>query len=273
MARRLGNQDLVMNMQPSHEVRMQFLRPAQLEKAVEEQPIVYVPFGIIEWHGPHLPLGTDAINAEAVTTTAAARFGGVVYPAVYFHEAFDRDGPDGTTHLQAVLTKLFERLRRMGFRVIVGVSGHGIDSGKGHPQVTMIENALAPVLRGEHVPVHDRRLEGRLPDGGVAGIGVTETGLVYPHAEAGVDHAGYWETCDMLHLCPDSVDLGTLQHGREGIHSPDGDPAEATAEVGATKLDICADAVGRRALQLLESLPADKQRFGNSIDGIHWWMV
>jgi creatinine amidohydrolase/Fe(II)-dependent formamide hydrolase-like protein len=192
---------------------------------------------------------------------------------VYFHEAFDLDNPDGPAHLRAVLTTLFARLRRMGFRVTVGVSGHGIDGGHGHPQVTMIANALAPVLRGEHLPVHDRRIESRLPDGGIAGVGVTETGLVHPHAEAGVDHAGYWETCDMLHLCPDSVDLGMLQYSREGIHSPDGEPAEATAEPGATTLDICADAIGRRALQLLESLPADKQKFGNSIDGIRWWMV
>ena len=145
--------------------------------------------------------------------------------------------------------------------------------GHGHPQVTMIENALAPVLRGEHLPVHDRCTEDRLPDGGIAGIGVTEMGLVYQHAEAGVDHAGYRESCDMLHLRPGSVDLGALRYSREGIHSPEGDPAEATAEPGAKKLDICADAIGRRAVQLLESLPADKQQFSSSIDGVHWWMV
>ena len=260
-------------MRSSREVRMQFMRPAQVEAAVRDRPIVYVPFGIIEWHGPHLPLGTDTINAEAVTATAAVRFGGVVYPAVTFHEGFDKDDPDEPAHLEAVLTKLFERLRRMGFRVIVGVSGHGIDGGHGHPQVTMIENGLAPVLRGENLPVNERHTEGRLPDGGVAGVGVTETGLVYPHAEAGVDHAGYWETCDMLHLCPQAVDLGELEHNREGIHSPGGDPAQTTAEPGATKLDICADAIGRRALKLLESLPADKRQFGNAIDGVHWWMV
>ena len=40
----------------SSAVQMQFLRPGQLEEAMQRFPVVYVPFGLIEWHGPHLPL-------------------------------------------------------------------------------------------------------------------------------------------------------------------------------------------------------------------------
>lgn len=40
-----------------HIVQMQFMRPAQLESALRAFPVVYVPFGLIEWHGRHLPLG------------------------------------------------------------------------------------------------------------------------------------------------------------------------------------------------------------------------
>ncbi|MCU0872364.1 MAG: hypothetical protein MUE50_08460, partial [Pirellulaceae bacterium] len=39
---------------PNHlaaEVQMQFMRPGQLETAGREFPVVYVPFGLIEWHG------------------------------------------------------------------------------------------------------------------------------------------------------------------------------------------------------------------------------
>ncbi|MFP4058158.1 MAG: creatininase family protein, partial [Candidatus Brocadiia bacterium] len=57
-------------------VQMQFLRPAQLEAALRRFPVVYVPFGLIEWHGRHLPLGNDAIKAHAFAVKAAEAYGG-----------------------------------------------------------------------------------------------------------------------------------------------------------------------------------------------------
>ena len=79
-------------------VQMQFLRPGQLEKALRAFPAVYVPFGLIEWHGRHLPLGNDALKAHGILVKTAEQFGGVVYPPVYFHDGFpqgvSRAGPD-----------------------------------------------------------------------------------------------------------------------------------------------------------------------------------
>ena len=99
---------------------MQFMRPAQLEAAGRKFPVVYVPFGLIEWHGLHLPLGNDAIKAHGILVKCAEKFGGVVYPPVYFHNGFRQE------HLVPVLTDLFNRLKRTGYRVIIGVSGHNV---------------------------------------------------------------------------------------------------------------------------------------------------
>ena len=60
------------------DVQMQFMRPAQLEAAARRFPAVYVPFGLIEWHGPQLPLGNDALKAHAILVKAAEQAGGVV---------------------------------------------------------------------------------------------------------------------------------------------------------------------------------------------------
>ena len=57
--------------QLSPAVQMQFMRPAQLEAAGRKFPAVYVPFGLIEWHGLHLPLGNDAIKAHAILVKCA----------------------------------------------------------------------------------------------------------------------------------------------------------------------------------------------------------
>ena len=71
----------------SANVQMQFMRPGQLEAALRRFPVVYVPFGLIEWHGRHLPLGNDALKAHAILVKCAEVYGGVVYPPVYFPSA------------------------------------------------------------------------------------------------------------------------------------------------------------------------------------------
>ena len=75
---------------PEH-VQMQFMRPEQLQAAARAFPVVYVPFGLIEWHGRHLPLGNDAIKSHAFLVKTALQAGGVVYPPVYFHDGFNQD--------------------------------------------------------------------------------------------------------------------------------------------------------------------------------------
>jgi hypothetical protein len=97
------------------QVQMQFMRPAQLEAALREFPVVYVPFGLIEWHGRHLPLGNDALKAHAILVKTAEKFGGVVYPPVFFPVAIYAGGnfqdPD-LLYKVPLLTELFNRLHK-----------------------------------------------------------------------------------------------------------------------------------------------------------------
>jgi creatinine amidohydrolase len=65
------------------EVRVQFLRPRELIKERAKVPLLYLPVAPLEWHGPHLPLGVDALNAEQAALAAAVRTGGVVLPTLY----------------------------------------------------------------------------------------------------------------------------------------------------------------------------------------------
>ena len=60
----------------SPSVQMQFMRPDQLEAAARAFPVVYIPFGLIEWHGKHLPLGTDSLKAHGILVKTAEQFGG-----------------------------------------------------------------------------------------------------------------------------------------------------------------------------------------------------
>jgi creatinine amidohydrolase len=237
----------------SDAVQMQFMRPGQLEKAIRSFPVVYVPFGPIEWHGKHLPLGNDALKAHGVLVKTAEQFGGVVYPPVFFHEGFQRD------FLVPVLTDLFQRLKKTGFRVILGVSGHNVQG-----QIDMIDKALAPVVA----------------DGTVVGVGLWEITLSRC-AESNTDHAAKWETSNMMFLYPDLVDMSALGDGplAPNMQPPDGiggqDPRRhASLEVGRRNVELASAAIGKKAKALLESLPEDQRSFNlPAIRPGHWWMI
>ena len=239
--------------QLSTDVQMQFMRPAQLEAAGRKFPVVYVPFGLIEWHGLHLPLGNDAIKAHGILVKCAEKFGGAVYPPVYFHNGFRQE------HLVSVLTDLFNRLKRTGYRVIIGVSGHNVQG-----QIDMINEALRPVTA----------------DGHATGIGLWEMTLSQG-PESSSDHAAKWETSNMMFLYPDLVDLTELGDGPINLDMkpPSGigglDPREhASAKVGRRNVELAADAIGRKAQELLASLPEDQRNF--NLEGMspeHWWLV
>ena len=242
-----------MNKELSPDVQMQFMRPGQLEAAAREFPVVYVPFGLIEWHGRHLPLGNDAIKAHGILVKCAEQFGGAVYPPVYFHAGFDQE------HLLPVITDLFKRLKRTGFRVIIGISGHNVQE-----QIDMIDQALEPVVA----------------DGTVAGIGLWEMTLSRCE-ESSSDHAAKWETSNMMFFYPDTVDMTTLPEGPMNLdmkppHGIGGlDPREhASPQVGERNVELAAEAIGKKAQELLASLPEDQRGFNlESISPENWWLV
>jgi len=43
-----------------------------------------LPFGVLEKHGPHLPLGNDLLNVRYAALNAAQQEYAIVFPAYYF---------------------------------------------------------------------------------------------------------------------------------------------------------------------------------------------
>lgn len=253
-----------MNNRLSASVQLQYMRPRQLEEALRLFPVVYVPFGLIEWHGQHLPLGTDALKAHGILVKCAEQFGGVVYPPVYFPWAKYVKGsenldPGEDRWKVDMLTALFNRIKAMGTRVIIGVSGHNVSQ-----QIAWITRALDPVIA----------------DGTITGIGLWEMSLSRGE-ESNTDHAAKWETSNMLFFHPDLVDLPALGTGplAPGMQAPDGigglDPRKhASVEVGRRNVELAAAAIGRKARELLETLPADQREFKlPAITPEHWWFI
>ena len=58
------------------------LTSPQIKKLSEEGAIVLVPVGSTEQHGPHLPVGTDALMATSMSEKLAAALGEKGVPCV-----------------------------------------------------------------------------------------------------------------------------------------------------------------------------------------------
>ncbi|UGU30764.1 mycofactocin biosynthesis peptidyl-dipeptidase MftE [Mycolicibacterium smegmatis] len=210
-------------------------------------PMVLVPVGSTEQHGPHLPLDTDTRIAAAVAGTVVEQFGApadrdaVVAPPVAYgasgeHEGFPGTVSIGTAALELLLVEYGRSASKWTSRIVF-VNGHG-------GNVEALAAAVALL-----------RYEGR--DAGWVPCSV-------PDADA---HAGHTETSVLLHISPDDVLTDELVCGNTaplaelmprmrsgGVAAVSelgilGDPTTATAAEGerifAEMVNGCADRIKR----------------------------
>ena len=135
--------------------RFELLRPGEILAEKERNSVAYLPVGPLEWHGPHLPVGMDPLNAYAVATELAERNGGVVLPVFYWGTERER-GPEmlknigfngdeyivGMDFPENNMKSLYARedafgaaireylriLVAQGYKLIVIVNGHGAEN-------------------------------------------------------------------------------------------------------------------------------------------------
>jgi creatinine amidohydrolase len=72
------------------ERRAAYLRPDEIRTELSQNALVYLPLGPLEWHAPHLPVGTDPLHAEQAALAASQMTGGLVYPTLYWGTERDR---------------------------------------------------------------------------------------------------------------------------------------------------------------------------------------
>ena len=66
------------------EVRFDRMVPATIVARRKACNLAYLPVGSLEWHGSHMPFGTDYMTVTHIAEEAARRFGGVVFPPIYY---------------------------------------------------------------------------------------------------------------------------------------------------------------------------------------------
>ena len=119
------------NAQAKLSVKWEELTANDFRAAVaKSQGTCLLPFGILEKHGPHLPLGTDLLNVRYVAEHAAQEEYAVVFPEYFAGQIFEAKHQPGTIayspELQLMLLQeTTDEMARNGCKKVVIVNGHG----------------------------------------------------------------------------------------------------------------------------------------------------
>jgi creatinine amidohydrolase len=111
--------------------KMEELTSPKFAKAVEAAGgVCIIPLGIIEKHGPHLPIGTDLYESRETAFMAASKEYAVVFPPYFVGQIFEaRHQPGAIAYSNELMWKMLEEtckeLSRNGLKKIVLLNGHG----------------------------------------------------------------------------------------------------------------------------------------------------
>jgi len=201
---------------------------------------VILPFGSVEEHGPHLPLGTDTIHAYALAERAAGIVRAFVTPPIWYGLCRSTGQHPGTLSIRSMtlaclVQDILRSLYGQGLRNFILLSGH---AGGTH---------MATILNG-----CDELLD-ELPDARFAVLSIIDLVKELPEGMVetpGDSHAGEVETSLIQHLFPELVRGGAdaefpsfpkfiiarnkLRFWPGGVW---GDPAKASPEKGRRILE------------------------------------
>lgn len=242
----------------------------ELEEAAQQEPVVIIPTGSVEQHGPHLPLDVDIVDAHVIAAAAASAiedFPVLVAPPIWTGLSHYKQGHIGTITLSmetyiAVVADICRSIHRNGFERIVLLNGHGGNRS--------INQAIGIKLAEEDIfilPITYWDM-------------VTDLLLSSSETDQGsIGHAGEWETSLQLYLRPALVgqsrmtgdevrpDLGPdvrrytafaerLLEREGGVH---GNPATATAAKGQLLFEAARDELVRAIFEF-RALPVRHYR-------------
>jgi creatinine amidohydrolase len=131
------------------------LTPLEYQLRMDDAPIAYLPLGTLEWHGEHMPLGSDGIQPFEFFREVAATVGGIVLPALFLgpdkmeetdgleyygkdlgnnpnseKQQYEKQKLAGSIYwipdllFNSIIENILKQLKRQGFKILVA-HGHG----------------------------------------------------------------------------------------------------------------------------------------------------
>jgi creatinine amidohydrolase len=246
----------------------------ELLAALENRPVVIVPVGSVEQHGPHCPQDVDISGPYHMAINAADRiddFPVIVAPPVLYGFTHYNMGEVGTLTLKLelfieVLCDISRSLWANGFKRIILLNGHG----------------------GNQAPTWNASV--KLAEEDIWALALTywnmapDELMAWSEADNGsIGHGGEWETSLQLHLRPELVDMNLAvkdewrmkfspeiqkfahfpERRREMEHGVMGDPFVASAEKGERLFNLFVDRLVALCREYHEEEPPGYREFGS----------
>ena len=217
----------------------------------QSQGTCLLPFGILEKHGPHLPLGTDLLDVRYAALHAAEQEYAVVFPEYYFGQIFEARHEPGTIaysrELQLqLLQETTDEMARNGCKKVIIVNGHG---GNEHllpffaqSQLEKPHDYVVYVLGRVETPPGGPALKSTGPDWH-AGEAETATMLIAHPELVHQDRARSESGADLgRQKLPENVYTGIWWYARFPNHYS-GDGSAATHEFGQFRMNAWIDGI------------------------------
>jgi creatinine amidohydrolase len=220
--------------------RWEELTAADFREGVRRaQGTCLLPFGILEKHGPHLPLGTDLLDVRYAALHAADQEYVLVFPEYYFGQIAEARHEPGTIAYSrdmqlALLQETTSEMARNGCKKVIIVNGHGGNDSllpffaqsqldKPHDYVVYIYDERTPQSGG---PAKKTTIDMH------AGESETSKMLISRPDTVHMDRAANESGADQHHQnLPESLYTGIWWYARFPFHYS-GDGSAATKELG-----------------------------------------
>ncbi|MDO6459355.1 creatininase [Granulosicoccaceae sp. 1_MG-2023] len=190
--------------------------------ALSDDPVLLLPVGSHEQHGPHLPMGCDAILADAMAVRLAEKLDGLVLPVLsYGYKSQARSG--GGEHIPGTISLDGASLTLQVRDILRGIFYHGVRKIvvlNGHAENQWFLTEAIDLALREALParpdLHLIRCEywKYTPQSTLEAVFEGLSPRLNPH------YVALLETSMMLALKPDLVDMSAMPSDRSGQFPP-----------------------------------------------------
>ena len=244
--------------QPKLSVHWEELTASDFREGIHRsQGVCLLPFGILEKHGPHLPLGTDLLDVRYAALHAADEEYAVVFPEYYFGQIAEAKHEPGTMAYSrglqlALLQETTDEMARNGCKKILIVNGHGGNSSllpyfaqtqldKPHDYVVYVFDERTPEHGG---PQKKTKIDMHAGESETSKMMIAHPELVHPDraaSESGADQA--------RQKISEDIYTGIWWYTRFPFHYS-GEGAAATKELGEYQMNWWIDSIAKAIQQV-----------------------
>ncbi|MFP3157118.1 MAG: creatininase family protein, partial [Caldivirga sp.] len=212
-----------------------------------------------EAHGPHLPLGTDALMATYIAEEVARRTNVLLLPTVWYGNTYILDKFPGTISisnetLYRLYLDIFREVARNGVRYLVVVNGHGgnVDALSMAAKDAARETKLTVILVNWWIDLakETRRRVLETPEGHAAEDETSEVWVAYPHLVKAIPRDGSADEWVEVRFRVYGRDVYAMEYTK----AVQGYPSKASQEKGRAILEAAINEL----TQLIEDLKKGK---------------